>query len=108
MARVVIENWTDTADLVFRWRREWTCPLHESRAEDPNDHYCDCGYCTYESDWEPEPGCLCFDGAKWVTHEGELEIVLEPVLNRVLKHYYMPAIMETLNQESILLQSLGR
>jgi len=96
-ATVVAARLSGPTTLVARWRREWTCPIHDSY-EGPD--YDECGD---EDDWHwPVYGCTCSE-ARWAPLVGQLEFVLESALSTILRECYLPAIREQLNRDVLLL-----
>lgn len=73
---------------------EWTCRLHPFGPIDEDDY--DCGI--------PEFGCSCATRARW-RRTGELRLLIEHPISKVLKEWYVPSIKEQLNQEVIFLAS---
>lgn len=96
MARIVwadsVEQAGQTFDLVARYRRVWTCRVHD-RPHVEYDEYGD------EIEWNwPVPGCTCDTTARWEETD-DIEFVLEGVLSKFLRAFYVPSIMEQLNNE---------
>lgn len=83
--------------LVARWKREWTCKVHDRPL--PID-YDEDGEVVW--DW-PIYGCTCNGSARWVPAEPRvLEFIHESPINWILQEYYLPAMTEALSQPMFL------
>ena len=83
----------------LREEQVWTCRVHDYDASpDPYDDY---GYDEgYSFDFPPY-GCTCSTKARW-KGTGVWRYVMEPILNEILRDFYLPAITEQLNNETLL------
>lgn len=84
----------------------WSCPEHDRYWEDPDMHYCDCTFC----DFVPQTCPTCETGM-WLhamDDEGNLlyEFVLVTVFDEIVRVHYFPALLDTLNKQSILLDTM--
>jgi hypothetical protein len=87
--------------LKYREDREWSCRLHDYDVTP--DSYDDYGY---EEDFNfPEYGCTCGTTARYAG-TGVWRYVMEPILNEILRDFYMPRIIEQLNEEHTFLKLL--
>jgi hypothetical protein len=77
----------------------WTCPVHEDYEGMYRDPYED-EYDDVEFDF-PVYGCTCDTSAKW-KGTGVWRYVIEGILNEILRNFYLPPIIEQMNNEILL------
>lgn len=79
---------------------EWSCPIHV----EPLPDYWDDDYDEIEFDF-PVYGCTCDTRAKW-RGTGVWKYVMESIFNQILRDFYLPSVLESLNN-TVLLDALG-
>jgi hypothetical protein len=95
-----------TLDDGFHWEQErkWNCSIHE---EPQHEYWNDDGYWDDEPSWEwAVYGCTCDRTAKWVPTGFYVAVPDLNGISKLLYDLYLPAVMETLNKDVLLLDRL--